>query len=136
MKRLLAILLAFLLVVSFGCATLASKGDTTVQKTFDIHQASQYTYDGEFDPAVFFSWEVVKIVNCPSNHYHFFLKNPDTSSDVPLVETMNIKKDNDNYTLIAYRYLKNGEKYVFGLDRTRAHYEQLLPKLIDKSHGI
>jgi hypothetical protein len=125
MKRLSTIAVVLLLVVGCATAPIAT-----------VVEVKEYTYDGEFDPVVFFSWKVFKKHRCDGGHTHFFLENPDINSDVPLVETMNIDRGGDVYTLIAYRYLKGGEKYIFILDMSRAHFTQVVPKLQDKSKGI
>lgn len=89
----------------------------------------EYTYDGEFDPTVFFSWDVVEVSVYEDEYIYFDLRNPDQDADVKAARTINIPSqyDSESVILIAYWYFKGDVKYMFVLEEDRAHYAQVLP---------
>ncbi len=131
-------IIAILLITS--CAT-TSKVTTSNKTLSDLPpvQHSEYTYDGLYDPIVFFDWEIVKSGMCENGHFHVVVMNPDKDADIPLVETMNISSGilDGGYRVVAYRYYHIIEKqwYIFGLNPD-SHYQQIQPEIIDKSRGI
>ena len=92
-----------------------------------VGNAAIYTYDGEFDPAIFDNWEKKDKGVCAKGHYHFTVINPDKDSDVKVVEVLSIVVEG-RYVMMAYRYFKGFEEYLFALDPSKIHYEQLLPE--------
>lgn len=135
MKKLSTVLMVVMIVA--GCAMAAvAPVDNVIVDSVIPDTSSTYTYDGEFDPMVFFSWDIILKEVCPRGHTHYFLQNPDKESDVTIVETMNIDKGGGTMMLVAYRYVKNGERYIFSLDLEKGHYGRVLPKPLDKSGGI
>ena len=124
------------LLVGFGCTTLASKGNTTLErKTEAIHKASAYTYDGEFDPGEFADWDVSAYSVDKDGFFFFALINPDKDSDVFEIVVV-VKNDKT----LVYSYMRGGEQHLFAFDWKKNHYEQVLPKILpkplDKSMGI
>ena len=131
--NLIMVLLVFGLI-SFSCAALQPK---LIEQKEAPKLKSVYTYDGEFDPMVFFDWQ--DAASWPhGNHIHILKINPNVDSDVPAVEIVIVELDNNPYgyhRIMAYRYLKGESEieYVFYLDG-KGHYEQIEPtKVIDKS---
>jgi len=141
MKRFISIA-AFIAIVALlfiaGCSTTSAKPTVNTKPkpeiTLKADPLGAYTYDGEFDPVVFFSWTVVRIVSSSSGHIHIFLKNPDQTTGVDMVETLNARSGDAQMRILAYRYMKDGEWYIFSLDGN--HYKQVAPKTVDKSKGI
>jgi len=135
MKKLTSIILTVIVVFSLfivGCATTSTVTPqpvvTTNDTTRDTIKAQTYTYDGDIDPVVFFSWNVVRNAVCTNGHMHYFLENPDQTADIKRVETMNVPSGSGKYKLVAYRYFDRGVEHVFYLDEKNAHYKQVLPK--------
>lgn len=93
---------------------------------------SQYTYDGEFDPVVFFSWDYVDTKYCIEGHRHDLWNNPNKNSDVKSVEAIgewSVKQN--NWILIRYGYIKNNIEYIFDLDKQKNHYRQIKPDTLN-----
>jgi len=130
------LVLALAVFFLFSCAAIQNKHTDQSNQIKLIPQESSYTYDGEFDPMVFFAWNIIRKGVCSNGHWHFYLKNPDEKSDVKFVETMNVNIGGSTMRIVAYRYFKNNIEYIFMLDVNKGHYTQRAPKPIDKSKGI
>lgn len=117
MKRFILILL-----ILMGCATQSHIKDFDVISKFQT-----YTYDGELDPVVFFSWEIVRVGVCDKGHHHFLMENIDKDSDIKMVELVTVLGEGQ-FKLVVYRYFKYGIEHIFVLDNLINHYEQREPK--------
>jgi len=133
MKKFISIIIVtFLLFV--GCSMVPAKPTVnTPNIPGDIVEAPMYAYDGEFDPVVLFSWDVVRKAVCTGGHVHYFLQNPDKDAKIKRAETINIPAGDGKYKLIGYRYFKYGVEYIFYLNTSKGHYTQVRP---EKGVGI
>ena len=120
MKKLLSILIVIGLLT--GCvttkSTIAPKPDAT------------YTYEGDVDPEVFMNWnrsDVEFFTDGENNYAQFKLPNPDHDSPISQVVAV-VVVENNNMTLIAYGYNKNGIDYVYALDLEKNHYFLLMSR--------
>ncbi len=131
-------LVIMFLIASFAIAGLPNSqmGDAFEPDAFELDEIQTYTYDGEFDPMVFYNWKVIRQSECPQGTTCFMVANPDKDSEVPFVELLMVHHGDNEWTLIAYRYLKGDVKYGFILERYKSHYKQVRPRLLDKSGGI
>ena len=130
MKNLKYALIILIILTIAGCAT------APIIKV--VPSIPDYTYEGEFDPIVFFGWEIMQSWVSELGNYHNLIKNPDKDSDVIIVETMAIMHYG-RLKMIGYRYWKGDVEYIFGVTPDNlTHFEQLLPATgpVDKSGGI
>lgn len=114
--KLLSTLLSTLLIIglSTSCATVVK------DKTY-----SNYTYDGDYNPAVFMEWDIIATEYYTDGGYNFVqhvLSNPDINSSVITIVAICVYDNEGGVSLIAYGYNKNGVDYVYVLDVDKNHY--------------
>ena len=115
MKRLMIVVLAMVLIV--GC------GLKTKELGFQVIPSPTYTYDGEIDPAIFFTWDFYDYVNHGEYEIYWFT-NPDTEAEILGVEMMSADFYGDgNMKLLGYRYFINGDEYHFILNVETNNYD-------------
>jgi len=80
-----------------------------------------FTWEGELNPNELETWLVVKgsATLTQSGLYQLTLKNPDQTAAIKKVQVY-INPSNSN--LLAYRYFKGGEIYIYYLDQTKDKY--------------
>ena len=80
-----------------------------------------FTWEGELDPDEFDNWKIVKISPTPRGFIWVFIRNPDQESPIKIVAQI----ATPDFTLIGYRYLKDGEPYVYGFDPEQDKYVRI-----------
>jgi len=116
MKKLLSTLLSTLFIIglSTGCATVDKK------------YYNDYTYEGDYNPAVFMEWEIVGTEYFSLGEYpctQVVLSNPDFNSTVSFIVAVVVMDDEDGWSLISYGYNKHGVDYFYILNIENSHYE-------------
>lgn len=126
MRKLTVVLILLLL---FGCATIATNKTTVTEpkkSEWVVSGESNYTYDGNYDPAMFATWEEIKRYRCPKGHTHVLFSNPVSPNAIQYVEMVFIET-NTRRLLIGYAYSCDGVQYMFVLNLKNNHYTQIKP---------
>lgn len=77
-----------------------------------------FTYEGELNPDIFAKWKVIKTKFDSSGIIWMYWQNPDPNSPIKVV----VGEVYIDETLLAYRYFKNGQPYMFTLDSEQNKY--------------
>jgi len=112
----------------YGCV-ITKQIQPTENRINPSNEAVTYTYDGEFDPYIFPTWEFMDEWICQHGDYHFVAKNPNPDSNIHYVEVENTTNEYGNYVIIGYWYtnVKSGIQYVFKYYEPKNRFIQVNP---------
>jgi len=88
------------------------------------------TYDGEFNPHSLTTWKAIEgSYNAELNLVFQRILNPDPEAEVKEIILCIFPITASSGKIIEYSFKRNGIRYLFRLDITINHYEQILPEL-------
>ena len=81
-----------------------------------------FAYEGELDPNRFNEWEPIYSQTTPEGLIWMYVGNPDEASPIDVVAML----IDAEFTLIGYRYFKDGEPYQYIFDASEERFKHIL----------
>ena len=123
MRRLSALLIALIIL---GCAATQQVTETKPDNN------NQYTWDGKYDPTMFFKWKMTDARQTESGHIMVRFEDPNSDMVVGVL-CYPIPPRYEQVAISAYHYFEDGIEYMFVLNTEKKYYTQVLPS---RKNGI